>query len=172
MDNANESFFDKEFDATVEDMERLVEESVKDLKGAKAQQYIKNLINASDEDVYDTLVDSINGAVHNIRIAMSTRTKMRANLRELEERTATILENTKTTKQQAVMAKLKLMITVFVRKALALVEGVATFTFDATAILGVMVTRIACTTAKEVWHASHAIAVAFKSDIVDYVKHA
>ena len=114
--------------------------------------------------------DSINGAVHNSRIAVSTRTKLRGHMNELKAKTATILENTETTKQQAVMAKLKLMIAVFVRKTLAVLEGTAAFVFDATAILGVMVTRIACTTAKEVWYASHAIAVAFKGDIVDYVK--
>jgi len=169
---SNESFFDKEFDATVEELEAAVEEAVKDLKGAKAKQYIKALFSADDKDVYDTLLRSINGAVHNSSIAMSTRRKLKDNFSKIDAKSFLILDGVDVSKKAEVLAKLKLMITLVVRKTLALLEGTAFFVFDATSILGVMVSRIAYTTAREVVYASSSLISAFKGDILEHVKQA
>ena len=172
MNNENESFFDKEFDAAVEEMEQAVEEAVKDLKGAKAKQYIKALISAEDKDVYDTLLRSINGAVHNASIAMSTRRKLKDGFSKIDAKSFLVLDGVDVSKKAEVLAKLKLMITLVVRKTLALLEGTAFFVFDATSILGVMVARIAYTTAREVVYASSSLISAFKGDILEHVKQA
>lgn len=152
----------------INDFEKMIDEAADLLASTKDKFTIKQLMNASDNEVYDIVIDSLEKMYSRFSRKLNVAKKFRQKKREILKTTDTILDLSKD--KETVLSRLKMIAAVVVRKSLALLKGTLMFTFDTTTILGIMVGRIVFHTGKEMYFAGKAIVKAFKKDIIDTMK--